>query len=197
LEKIRIRLISIVLAAFVLIGFAGKEGWADSNASRYTMEYNTNRAGEDYQDLDLNAPDPELCANACMNDARCRAWTYVKPGVQGDSAKCWLKERVPPPSPDENCVSGVSKNREDGNSHFRQYTMEYNTNRAGEDYKDLDLDAPEPELCANACMNEARCRAWTYVKPGVQGDSAKCWLKERVPHPSPDENCVSGVKKQK
>jgi hypothetical protein len=197
LEKILCRLFAIVLGASSLMGFVGTESWADSNASQYTMEYNTNRSGEDYKDLDLNAPDPALCANACMSEARCMAWTYVKPGVQGDNAKCWLKERVPHPTPDDNCVSGVGKNRGGDGISSRQYTMEYNTNRAGEDYQDLDLNTPDPELCANACMNEARCRAWTYVKPGVQGDNAKCWLKERVPHPSPDENCVSGVNEKR
>jgi hypothetical protein len=28
-------------------------------------------------------------------------------------------------------------------------------------------------------MNEAKCKAWTYVKPGVQADNAKCWLKDK------------------
>jgi hypothetical protein len=75
-----------------------------------------------------------------------------------------------------------------------QYVMEQDTNRFGEDYKDLDLDAPEPALCAEACLKEAKCRAWTYVKPGVQADNAKCWLKDKAPPPSPDDNCISGVK---
>jgi hypothetical protein len=78
-----------------------------------------------------------------------------------------------------------------------QYVMEQDTNRFGEDYKDLDLDTPEPALCAEACMKEAKCRAWTYVKPGVQADNAKCWLKDKVPPPSPDDNCVSGVNKRR
>jgi hypothetical protein len=78
-----------------------------------------------------------------------------------------------------------------------QYVMEQDTNRFGEDYKDLDLDTPDPALCAEACMREAKCRAWTYVKPGVQADNAKCWLKNKVPPPSPDDNCVSGVNKRK
>jgi hypothetical protein len=76
-----------------------------------------------------------------------------------------------------------------------RFTMEQNTNLFGEDYKDIDLDTPDPALCAEACMGEVRCKAWTYVKPGVQGDNAKCWLKDKVPHRSPDGNCVSGVKR--
>ncbi|MDO8419330.1 MAG: PAN domain-containing protein [Rubrivivax sp.] len=80
-------------------------------ASQYVMEENTNRFGDDYTDLDLPAPDPALCAQACKDDAKCKAWTYVKPGVQVDGARCWLKDKVPPPSPEENCISGVNSQR--------------------------------------------------------------------------------------
>ena len=77
------------------------------------------------------------------------------------------------------------------------YPMEVNTNRFGEDYKDLDLPSGDPNLCADACAQEPRCKAWTMVQPGVQGDNAKCWLKERIPAPQHDENCISGVKPKK
>ena len=65
------------------------------------------RNGSDYRDFDLPNADPLLCRDACLGEARCQAWTYVKPGVQGDAARCWLKEAVPPPTPDACCVSGV------------------------------------------------------------------------------------------
>lgn len=74
--------------------------------TQYAMEQNTNRYGEDYKDLRLNSANPALCAQACAKESKCKAWTYVKPGVQADSAWCWLKDKVPPPTPDENCVSG-------------------------------------------------------------------------------------------
>lgn len=80
-------------------------------APPYVMEYDINRFGEDYKDLDLEIPDPALCAEACLKEAKCRAWSYVKPGVQADNAKCWLKNKVPPPSPDENCVSGINRRK--------------------------------------------------------------------------------------
>ncbi len=82
-----------------------------TGASQYVMEQDTNRFGEDYKDMDLDAPDPALCAEACMNEDECKAWTYVKPGVQADNARCWLKDKVPPPSPDDNCISGIKKKR--------------------------------------------------------------------------------------
>jgi hypothetical protein len=187
---------------------------ASTSASQYAMEQNINRAGDDYKDLDLNAPNPALCAQACANESKCKAWTYVKPGVQADNAKCWLKDRVPPRSPDENCVSGLKGKagsvtpttgtavpavaatpKPSASASTSQYAMEQGIDRIGDDYRDFDLTTPNPALCAQACMNEARCRAWTYVKPGVAGDKAHCWVKNRVPPPTPDANCVSGVKK--
>jgi len=118
MHRIPSNLFAAVLAAFILAGYFGAEGWAASAAGssatstqKYTMEQDTNRYGEDYKDLDLTSPDPNLCAVACMSEAKCKAWTYVKPGVQADNARCWLKNRVPPPSPDENCVSSVKGTR--------------------------------------------------------------------------------------
>lgn len=51
-----------------------------------------------------------------------------------------------------------------------------------------------PLLCLQACEEEERCKAWTYVKPGHQGRNARCWLKHRVPNPRPADCCTSGVK---
>jgi hypothetical protein len=184
-----------------------------NQSARARMERNTNRPGEDYKDLDLSSPEPQLCAEACMKDARCRAWTYVSPGVQADNARCWLKDKIPPAVPDDNCVSGLKDSgaalqRDGGEGTVRsssgskqqinsqRYPMEWNTNRPGEDYKDLDLSSPEPQLCAEACMKDARCRAWTYVSPGVQADNARCWLKDKIPPAVSDENCVSGTLKR-
>jgi hypothetical protein len=71
------------------------------------LEYGTNRGGMDYNSFDLTSGRPEECRDACMADANCAAFTFVNPGVQGPSARCWLKNPVPPPTPDGCCVSGV------------------------------------------------------------------------------------------
>lgn len=71
--------------------------------------------------------------------------------------------------------------------------LEFDTNRYGQDYKNLVLDKPDPALCRNACESEAKCKAWSYVKPGLQGKEARCWLKHSVPGASRDACCVSGV----
>ncbi len=75
--------------------------------SKTDMEPDTNRPGEDYTVFDLSSPDPEACANACREDEKCMAYTYVKPGVQSEKARCWLKSGIPDAEPDECCVSGI------------------------------------------------------------------------------------------
>jgi hypothetical protein len=72
------------------------------------LEYNIDRPGQDYSSFDLSSPDPALCQSACLADPQCRAFTYVNPGVQGSSARCWLKNGVPDQVANTCCVSGVS-----------------------------------------------------------------------------------------
>jgi hypothetical protein len=77
-------------------------------AAAQALEYDVNRPGQDYRNFDLLAADPALCQRACTGDSQCRAFTYVKPGVQGRSARCWLKTGVPDPIANNCCVSGVA-----------------------------------------------------------------------------------------
>jgi hypothetical protein len=67
----------------------------------------TDRPGLDYKTIELSAPDPDLCENACKKDGRCRAWTYSWPGAKGPKAMCSLKTGVPPKRSDTCCISGV------------------------------------------------------------------------------------------
>lgn len=78
-------------------------------ASFGPLEFGLDRRGLDYTSFDLPAADPNLCQAACAKDSRCKAFTYVKPGVQGSAARCWLKHTVPKTLPDTCCVSGVKR----------------------------------------------------------------------------------------
>src|SRR5262249_45528329 len=69
-----------------------------------------------------------------------------------------------------------------------------NVDRPGSDYRSFDLGTPSPEQCRDTCMVEPQCLAFTYVNPGVQGPSARCWLKGAVPDAQANACCVSGVK---
>jgi hypothetical protein len=167
-----------------------------------TMEENTNYFGKDYNDGRLPREDcgPECCRDACRKDPRCKAYTWVKPGVQGPTARCWLKNAVPPKSTDHNTISGRKVVSEPAPPPTVQrgvtMTMEENTNYFGKDYNDGRLPQEDcgPECCRDACRKDPRCKAYTWVKPGVQGPTARCWLKNAVPAKSTDYNTISGRK---
>lgn len=73
-------------------------------------------------------------------------------------------------------------------------SWEPSTDRAGSDYRNFNLASPHPEDCQVACNSDSHCRAWTYVRPGVQGPQARCWLKNHVPAARHDTCCISGIK---
>jgi len=67
-----------------------------------------------------------------------------------------------------------------------------NQNLPGNDYKNLEIQ--DFDACRNICRDERRCQAWTFVKPGIQGPSAHCWLKDKVPTAVRSPCCHSGTK---
>ena len=75
-----------------------------ANAAR---DGSTDRPGLDFKTIELSAPNPDLCENACKKDSKCRAWTYSWPGAKGPKAMCALKTGVPPKRADTCCISGV------------------------------------------------------------------------------------------
>lgn len=72
-------------------------------------------------------------------------------------------------------------------------TTEEATDRPGSDYKHL-IGVATPEDCRQACLSEVPCVAYTWVRPGVQGPQAACWLKDDLPRARPSRCCVSGHK---
>lgn len=163
------------------------------------LELDTNRYGQDYRGVELPAADPKLCQEICNREPQCKAFTYVKPGVQGPSPRCWLKHSVPGPNRDPNCVSGVkatpppSPPSRDASAYFG--ALEFDQDRLGLDYTSFNLPAADPKLCQEACAKDPRCKSFTYVKPGYQGPAARCWLKHAVPEIRPNPCCISGVKR--
>ncbi len=89
-----------------------------SGAKKYTAsaqakELDIDRPGMDYKSFDLSSPDPNLCERACKEDPqKCKAWTYVKPGVQGPKARCWLKSGIPQAVKNTSCISGIVQSPE-------------------------------------------------------------------------------------
>ena len=64
------------------------------------------------------------------------------------------------------------------------FSVEYDTDRGGGDYKNFDMSEANHEVCRNYCAADSTCKAYTYTKPGG-GASAHCWLKNSVPTPVP------------
>jgi hypothetical protein len=63
--------------------------------------------------------------------------------------------------------------------------------RYGNDYRDF--VAEHQSKCRDICANEPQCVAFTFVKPGFQGPSGRCWLKQ-IPVQTSDPCCISGIK---
>jgi len=47
-------------------------------------------------------------------------------------------------------------------------------------------------VCRNTCGGESRCQGWTWVKPGILGPTAHCWLKHALPSLVKNDCCISG-----
>ncbi len=149
------------------------------------------RSGGDYTSFPILNGDPAVCAGRCEKDTHCRAWSFSYPRTAFALATCWLKNKVPPREKDDCCVSGV---RGAGVVEPRRGTAEYAIDRFGGDYRNFETDADSTGApCKASCDGDSRCRAWTYVRPGYAGASARCYLKSKLTKPRHKPCCISGV----
>jgi hypothetical protein len=149
------------------------------------------RRGGDYLSFIVRPADPAICAARCEHEGRCRAWSFSYPHTKSLLATCRLKRRVPPLVRDDCCVSGV---RGAGVIEPRRGPIEFGIDRTGGDYRNFNSATdPAGAPCKAICEGENRCRAWTYVRPGYIGASARCYLKSRLTRPRRKPCCISGV----
>jgi hypothetical protein len=159
------------------------------HASR--AQANIDRIGGDYLRTPVTSGDPAECALMCERDKRCRSWTFSYPRSPEDGAMCWLKSTVPPRTPNSCCVSGV---RGAGVLEPRNDSNEVSIDRFGGDYRNFELKSGEgDEVCKAACVDEHKCRAWTYARPGYVGRNARCFLKSQIKPPRRKAGFISGV----
>jgi hypothetical protein len=155
------------------------------------IEPNIDRKGGDYTSVTLPAgSSPGNCRALCAADGnKCKAWTYVNPGVQGPNPRCWLKSVIPAALSSSCCTSGTSA------YYPRPRRLEPNTDRKGGDYTSVTLPAgSQPGNCQALCAADGtHCKAWTYVNAGVQAANPRCWLKKMVPAPIASNCCTSGL----
>ena len=174
---------SVLFALSLALPLMMSGGAADAAQN---FESGVNRPGSDYKNFDITPPSggfvtaEGLCQTACENDASCKAWTFVKAGIQGPKPRCWLKNAIPGKQGNSCCTSGVPMR-----------AFEPGIDRPGKDYKTVDVGA-DPRSCGQLCQGDNKCNGWTYVKAGVQGPSAKCWLKTTLPDARSDNCCTSG-----
>ena len=193
MERILRQLFSIVVMAFVLMGFSGTEGYAASGSCQSKsdgklecMEFTgslpaglktvcTLGGGQNTKWVDSPCPRDNVlgfCEVPRNDNIRQRVYCYpmakipdaqtlefcrmgcngafsTAPGgssASADSPVAPSGRTVKTPGSAGATVGSNAKAADPiGPS---QYAMEQNTNRFGEDYKDLDLDAPDPALCA-------------------------------------------------
>ena len=148
----------------------------------------TDLPGQNYKNLWVTG-DYDECEKACRSDPQCLAFTWVQPGVKGPNAACFLKSGGLNATQDLNCISGVRK----GISVTGLFYLNPGMNLPGQDYKNVSVKGGSDE-CERACGSDSNCQAFTWVKPGVQGSDAVCWLKSDVGGLTEDPNCVTGVR---
>ena len=176
------RVLRCVLSSsiFVLLTAAA----AATTHAQTTLEFGVDRPGADYYSFDLVTPDANTCRAVCENDSQCQAFSYVRPGIQGPRARCWLKSAAPNRVGSGCCISGARL----------PATLETSWDRPGGDYRVTSLPfGTPPESCMQRCLQDANCLAYTYVNAGVQAANPLCYLKNDVPAPVPSACCYSGT----
>ena len=98
--------LNLVFLSVLLLGFSGMLSPVTAGIDP-EMEIGVNRPGGDFQSFAVPDSDPAVCQAACQADGNCTAWTFVKPGVQGDQAQCWLKNQTSQAAAADCCISGV------------------------------------------------------------------------------------------
>lgn len=102
-------LAAVVVAVAVWFALPVTAAVAPSTDADATFELHTDRPGADYTDFDI-ANGAKGCQQRCLDDDRCRAWTFVGPDAPEGSGHCWLKGSIPNARPMQTAVSGVVLN---------------------------------------------------------------------------------------
>jgi hypothetical protein len=111
---------------------------------------------------------------------------YVPRGKNSTWVTIWYCGTKP------NCTSAAMK-AEISLTGLSGQRYEPNINRGGSDYRNFQVPIERYQSCLEACQADEKCKAYTYVRQGVQGRNSVCWLKNAVPAKNSDRCCVSGV----
>jgi hypothetical protein len=151
---------------------------------------------------------PQGCQAVCSVDGQCLAWDYVRPGVYSTDARCFLKNKSSIQVKSACCIAGFE--HQTAVSPAGAVTAPaasqaaapasskgpfVNTDLRGSSYRHFDLSAADVSLCQSACKADKECLSWTYVHPSQQNPVPHCWLKNKVPSPSANSCCTSGIER--
>jgi len=104
---IKTALFSVLALGVVVLAAPGS---VQAKPAQMTVEKNTDRYGSDYRRIEMTKPQANVCRKTCQSDTRCKAYTFVKPGVHHPTkAICYLKHSVPPKTTNNCCESGMKK----------------------------------------------------------------------------------------
>lgn len=149
---------------------AGSGGTVPGDAS---MEAGVNRPGLDFRQMSVGN-DPAQCRGACEADGKCRAWTFVRPGIQSVSAQCWLKHSVPSPVASNCCTSGVVAARAPAACPTRYGdTFHMTPNAAIEGRNREILNGMSLDQCRRACLGTGWCVSFDFGR-----DAGTCHLQD-------------------
>lgn len=91
----------------VLGELARASGTVEAASANLCLENFVDRYGSDYNSFEMTTADPMLCMQACLNDGNCVSFSFVRPGIQGPNARCYLKNTDPGAYANDCCVSGL------------------------------------------------------------------------------------------
>ena len=159
----------------------------------FDVLYYSDLPGGNYKNFFLDGI-AEDCQDACAADPKCKAFTWVKPGVQGAKAVCWLKSTASYSVKNQNCLSGYVKGLVVTTPKVNApatFITQYGIDRPGGDYKNFNV-AGDASLCEKACAADTKCKAYTWLKIDSINIAGVCWLKSVVTKPVFNAECVSG-----
>lgn len=168
---------------WVALWFACLLGPAAAQVTRYD---GTDMPGNDLDDLAGRARSYDDCAQRCLADGRCAAFTYNL-----NNRACYPKSSSGRPERNARAVSGVVSRAVapvHRGSDMRGVDRHDATDIPGYDLQDLIGRARSYEDCAQRCLGDGRCAAFTFNL--VNG---ACYPKASVSSLQRNDGAVSGV----
>jgi hypothetical protein len=74
-------------------------------------EPDVDRPSGDWMRIVAQTDDVAFCATACIEQAECRSFTFVRRGILDPQPICFLKRERPAPNPNPCCTSGIIPGR--------------------------------------------------------------------------------------